>query len=234
MKIKNLLATTLVGFSLLSLPKLNAQTYDSLKTVEVAKNLENHGFNLKGYLLNKPFQFQVDYGGNSRIINGPLVAEKDENDNLMIYPIFVAFNKNNSETRMDKDFIDNYGGLGFILDDNNVPPSVYADSIRKLLKGNITGVKIKVRNRLESKLEGIYPNPSNGSVNVKYFLKKFENVSFDVYDILGRKVYSFEGKEGERIKRINTGDLSSGIYFLRMNYKNERKLGEIRKFIILK
>ncbi|PJC45274.1 hypothetical protein CO037_02380 [Candidatus Pacearchaeota archaeon CG_4_9_14_0_2_um_filter_30_8] len=234
MKGKNFLAG-LVATGLASLPiyHASAQTYDSLKTVQVANELKSKGFQLKGTMVNNPFQFQVDYGGKSKLINTQIFADKSENDKLMIYPIFVAFNKNNAETQSEKSFVDSYGGFGFIMDDNNVSPSVYADSIASLLEGNTTGIESQNKSKLESKLENIYPNPTNGMINVKYNLTNSQNVNFEVYEVLGKKVYSTRGESGETTKRINTGELPSGTYFLRMTSGKE-KSQEIKKFIILR
>jgi hypothetical protein len=232
MKLAKTLLAAAFGLTLLSSPA-KAQVYDSLKTVEVAKDLENMGFNLKGYMIGDSLELQIDYNGNSELINCPLVAQKQYNDSLMGYPVSVIFNKRDSETTSEVNYVNGFGGVGFIMDDNNILPSVYADSIKKILKGTPDGVVEKLRASLESKLEGIYPNPTNGAINIKYNSGGPSHPNFKIYDVLGREVYSFEGSPGEKTENINLEDLSSGIYFLRMS-SDGGKLEDVKKFMILK
>ncbi|MEK6907402.1 MAG: T9SS type A sorting domain-containing protein [Nanoarchaeota archaeon] len=235
MKINKLFLSSIIALNFLIPSKLKSQTYDSLKTVEVARILENKGFILNGYMINKPLEVQIDFNNKSITIDCPLIAEKQDNDSLMDYSLLVAFNKLDSLNNYNKNFIDNYGGLGFILDNNNVSPQVYADSIKKLLKRRATSV-INISERpLEYILDEVYPNPSNGSINIKYKTKNSGILRFGIYDMLGRELSSFEENlnPGEYTKNINTNNLPSGSYFLRM-FSNRNEFIETKRFVIVK
>jgi len=235
MKGKNLLkGILLTGFVALPIYKTNAQTYDVPKTTQFVNEMQNKGYNLKGTFLNDPLEFQIDYNGTSTLINPPLAAEESDNNNLMIYPISAIFTERNSETISEKEALNNYGGLGFILDDNNISPQKYADSLSIILQGISTGIE-ETKKGLVSKLEisNLYPNPTNGMVNVQYSIKGSKPVIFNVYNVLGKKVYSFEGKLGENTKKIDVANLTSGIYFLRAE-SSEEIIQKTKKFSVLK
>ena len=225
MGFKNLLLFPLFGLSFLLPANLKAQSYDSLKTVEVARNLENFGFNLDGYIINKPFEAQIDYNDSSVVIDCPLVAEKKNNDTLMSFPLFIAFNKNDSTNRFYRDFVNRYSGLGFILDDNTISPQIYSDSLKKLLKKTNTSIKRNNPCRLENRLCNVYPNPSNGLINIKYKIKNNSNISLNLYNLLGEQIREFseDAFPGEHIRKINVSNLSSGIYFLRIAIDSDKK-----------
>ena len=225
-----------MGLSLFLPLKLKSQEYDSLKTIQLARNLENLGFNLEGYIINKPSQIQIDYNDKSAVINCPIIAEKSNNDLLMDYPFFIAFNIKDSANTFYKNFINSYGGLGFILDDNTVSPQVYADSIKKLLK-KIPSSVTNYKNRLENKLHGVYPNPSNGLINVRYDIKNNSNVTFNLYDVIGRQVKTFSENavSGENNLNFNSSELPSGIYFLQIVIDSDKKrIGNVKKINIIK
>jgi len=64
-----------------------------------------------------------------------------------------------------------------------------------------------------------YPNPFNGTTIIKYELPKRAFVNLALYDVLGRKVKTIinENKEPGKYKsKLEGGDLSSGIYFYRL------------------
>src|SRR3972149_10759551 len=187
MRLGKTLVSLMFGLSSLLPVTLKAQEYDSLKTVQVARNLESQGFNLEGYIIGKPSQVQIDHNNSSVVINCPLIAEKQYNDTLMNYPLFIAFNQNDSVSRANRDFINSYGGLGFIMDDNSISPKAYVDSIKNLLKDRITSVESR-SGKLEDVLYEIYPNPSNGAVNLKYDIKNQSDVTINLYDMLGRQL----------------------------------------------
>lgn len=217
--------TSLVGFGSLFSNLARAQEYDSSKTIQFARALESHGFNLEGYFLGKPIQIQIDRNDSSVVIDCPLLAEKSNNGPLMDYPLFVAFDKDDSTNRFYRRFINSYGGLGFILDNNSISPEVYADSVKNLLKSTATSVKDNKTSDLESKLYEAYPNPSNGLVNVKYNIKNASDVTFGLYDLLGRKIAGFSERvsSGEHHKTFNTVRLSAGIYFLHAVFDSDGK-----------
>lgn len=77
----------------------------------------------------------------------------------------------------------------------------------------------------------LYPNPSKGNLTVTYNAKSITNLSFKVYDALGRVVYSKQtlaSKAGNTYS-IDLSKLNSGMYYLEVN-ENGVKLRS--KFII--
>ena len=94
-------------------------------------------------------------------------------------------------------------------------------------------------NELKSfKVEQNYPNPFNGKTVINYSLTSPDNLSFELYNILGEKIY-FKNlgytQSGSYQFQLDTASLSgspltSGIYFYVFTGKNTR---EIRKFVLL-
>lgn len=71
----------------------------------------------------------------------------------------------------------------------------------------------------------VYPNPvQDGQVNVKFELKKSENVTVEVVSILGEVVTSINRGSlvaGEQKMSLNVDNLNSGIYFVKVTAGNE-------------
>lgn len=62
----------------------------------------------------------------------------------------------------------------------------------------------------------VYPNPVNEELAVSYTLPAAGLVEFKLIDVTGREVKSFTGdveEAGEHTRLINSGDLTSGLYF---------------------
>jgi hypothetical protein len=62
----------------------------------------------------------------------------------------------------------------------------------------------------------LWPNPNNGSFNIKATVKQAGNYSVKAYNMLGREMESSEGiyMDGANTISINFGDLSEGLYFV--------------------
>ena len=237
MRLKKILRTLFLGGSFLLPTIVEAQSYDSLKAVEFARNLESSGFNLEGYIIKKPTEIQVDHNDSSVVIDCPLTANKRENENLMDYRFFVAFNKNNSETRFNRAFINNAGGIGFILDNNSISPQIYADSLKKMLKKTPTSVKISNAGLERLFLHEPFPNPSNGDINVKYEIEEPARINFRVYDLSCKKITAFtkDAASGEHLYRFDTGSLPSGTYFIQAAIiSGKQNKTEIKKIRVIK
>lgn len=66
----------------------------------------------------------------------------------------------------------------------------------------------------------LFPNPSSDNLNVELNLLSSQNVTIDVYDIVGKNVYSVDyGKmpAGYGLKGIDVTQLNSGIYMMNLN-----------------
>ena len=83
-----------------------------------------------------------------------------------------------------------------------------------------------------SEILGTYPNPSDQFSVVSYKTDKQADVTFSILDFTGKEVMCLkEGVKtsGEYSTRINTSELSNGIYFIRM--VNENKIS-LRKLVV--
>lgn len=72
-----------------------------------------------------------------------------------------------------------------------------------------------------------YPNPFNPSTVIQYSLPEASDVTLAVYDMLGREVASLvDGQKsaGSYEVSFSAGNLSSGIYFYRLNTGNFTKI----------
>ncbi|MFC2130363.1 SBBP repeat-containing protein [Bacteroidota bacterium] len=69
----------------------------------------------------------------------------------------------------------------------------------------------------------IYPNPTNGLINIEYSVDSPGNVSLELYDILGNKVAIItEGYKtiSNHIIQFNTDNISNGVYYIVMKRGN--------------
>ena len=67
------------------------------------------------------------------------------------------------------------------------------------------------------KLVTVYPNPSNGNFNVKLNLPSTENVTVEVYNLMGSKVMDVAaGSLSNETFEVNMSNSSNGMYIVRM------------------
>lgn len=79
-----------------------------------------------------------------------------------------------------------------------------------------------------------YPNPFNPSTVIKFDVAKRQNVSIEIYDMLGRKTESLVNenlKPGKYEVTFNGAGYPSGIYYYRMQTEN---FSETRKMLLVK
>lgn len=87
-----------------------------------------------------------------------------------------------------------------------------------------------------------YPNPFNPSTVIVYELLVRSSVSLDVFDALGRRITTLvdeEQQSGTYKIQFNARDLSSGVYFYRLQVRQisrgqDGKCTETKKFVLLK
>jgi hypothetical protein len=98
----------------------------------------------------------------------------------------------------------------------------------------ITGIEAKTLNNKTYTLFQNYPNPFNPSTTIRYSVSKPGLVSIIVYDLLGKKVRTLVNKEqsaGNYAVQFNANELSSGIYFYRIETGN---FVDTKKLLLLK
>jgi len=87
---------------------------------------------------------------------------------------------------------------------------------------------------MEYSLSQNFPNPFNATTSITYILPKFQFVTLDIYDLLGRKVESLVNQKqpaGVHDISFNALDLSSGIYLYRLQTD---EFSDTKKMILLK
>ncbi|MCH7534654.1 MAG: T9SS type A sorting domain-containing protein [Bacteroidetes bacterium] len=62
----------------------------------------------------------------------------------------------------------------------------------------------------------IYPNPVRTTLNIQLRDNSGSQVSFDIYNLDGKKVKTFQGRMVGNRSSLNVSDLESGIYFLKV------------------
>ncbi len=81
----------------------------------------------------------------------------------------------------------------------------------------------------------VYPNPSTDRISIDFMLTKSGNISLNLYDALGNKIVvvipSGIKASGMHSTVLNTSDLQSGIYFLKLD-NNEKS--SVKKIVINK
>lgn len=71
-----------------------------------------------------------------------------------------------------------------------------------------------------------YPNPFNNSTQIRIDLQQATDVTLTIYNVLGQKVRTLANRRfdaGSHFIRFNASNLSSGIYFARLNTKQGAK-----------
>ena len=97
-----------------------------------------------------------------------------------------------------------------------------------------TGISETLKNSDRYKLYQNYPNPFNPVTYIRYSIPKASFVIIKLYDILGREISTLISKEenaGSYELKLDSSNLSSGVYFYQMSVGN---FSESKKLIILK
>ena len=99
-------------------------------------------------------------------------------------------------------------------------------------EAEFTRVSVKDIEPSLSSISQNFPNPTNGMSQVNVNLKKAANVSLDVCNIMGQRVFEIPSaklSEGNHILTINASNLSAGIYTYSVIVNGERST---RKMIV--
>ncbi|MBT3233790.1 MAG: T9SS type A sorting domain-containing protein [Calditrichaeota bacterium] len=73
-------------------------------------------------------------------------------------------------------------------------------------------------------LSSPYPNPFNSTTTIEYGLPMLGEISLILYDLTGQQVnviYNGRQNAGHHSLSLNKGNLSSGLYFIRLNTANQ-------------
>ena len=102
---------------------------------------------------------------------------------------------------------------------------------------NVNGINFTITEATASLDESLlsnfklYPNPTNGLVNIAFDINNGNDVDIQFFDLTGRAVkkYSFNNNTGRFSETVNTNQLASGIYLVKI--KNGSKT-TIKKLIV--
>jgi len=81
---------------------------------------------------------------------------------------------------------------------------------------------------------GPYPNPVRGRATLDLTAREDQNVTVEVYDALGRRIYTEDREVRAQAPTpisIDVSQWASGMYFLRL--RGESSVGETRKMIVV-
>lgn len=100
---------------------------------------------------------------------------------------------------------ENGEGNNFFLDDINIYSGAPSDDIISGLEENATGLST-----------GIFPNPTDEELNVRFALNSASPVSLEIRDLSGKLVFTryLSGTQGDNLAVIGTRELQAGMYFL--------------------
>ncbi len=114
--------------------------------------------------------------------------------------------------------------------------STVDESKTGLYKTGISPTSIKSLDNLPSQYSLLqnYPNPFNPSTKISFSIPATQLVSLKIYDLTGREISSLINRElnaGSYSFEFDGSNLSSGIYFYRLNTAN---FSDVKKMILIK
>jgi len=107
--------------------------------------------------------------------------------------------------------------------------NIKQDSINAATSNNLTGINT---NTDANTYLSVFPNPNNGNMQVSYQIPEKETGTFEVYDMMDKKILSYPISSGKNSITISRSDLEQGIYFYRAIVSN--KLFAADKIVVIK
>ena len=116
------------------------------------------------------------------------------------------------------------------------------NGISKTTNGGLTFI-IAENNELTNsfKLNQNYPNPFNPTTKIRFTITEHSDVTFGVYDILGREIFNWKSDQslqaGTYEYEFNGSNLSSGVYIYKLTAKQSGKnavYSDTKKMILLR
>lgn len=138
--------------------------------------------------------------------------------------MFVV-NDGSGDLLVDDDFFAFTPTLNYVYNITGI--GHYSFSERKILPRDVndifdvtTGVEDVVFKSMK-----LYPNPSNGLVNLELNNVNNENLQVEVYNVIGKLIY--KAQITENVTEINLTEMSSGIYYVSVNNGNAKKVSKL-------
>jgi len=157
---------------------------------------------------------EVVYSGGSYTVPGATINETFELDEFECYT-FAIFDEGGNGLESPAFFILFYGASSTILNGSDF--------------GNMSSTEfttgwVGVGEKIKSTDLTVYPNPFNGKSNVSFYLNSSQDVTIDVYNVVGKKISTINAgtlNEGSQIVEFDGSELTKGVYFIRMRINNE-------------
>jgi hypothetical protein len=110
------------------------------------------------------------------------------------------------------------GGNNIFIDDINIYNGSPSDDI-------VSGSAGLTEGSLVSGL-GVYPNPTDGELNIRFNMGNDEDAIIQIQDLAGKITQQniVKAKTGSNLVLVNTNELASGLYFLRLQVGNTQQI----------
>ncbi len=175
-------------------------------------------------------------GSNMNIIyklNGQIVSDQVTLDGNVVYEQKLIHNPVGLEVQNIKAKYYN-GNIFLVWQEAGEGTQGFDIAGKELSINDITDLANNFSEVSKYSLSQNYPNPFNPSTTVSFSLQEGSNVTFTVFDLLGREMMEKQGyySSGNHSFKIDAGNWSTGVYF----YKLETDAGftSIRKMVLLK
>lgn len=110
--------------------------------------------------------------------------------------------------------------LSYELFDHNPPSGIsYYRLSQTDFDGTRTNIGTRSVNFQQEELIAIFPNPSNGNINLSFDLENHSNLEIVVYALTGQAIYSekLDESKGHKLITLDLSSLSKGSYLLKIN-----------------
>lgn len=110
--------------------------------------------------------------------------------------------------------------------------AISSNRVGRKIKGSIACAVTGLQTQSSINNIAIYPNPSDGKINISYHTENNSPITFDLYDIYGRLVYTIEEDvitHTARNKELNIEHLNNGAYILYIRQNENKKIYKIIK-----
>lgn len=151
-------------------------------------------------------------------------------DQKLSEPVYDGFLKSwvNEEIPLN-DFIGNNVKIKFEFhaDQTHNFNGIYLDDIYVLSYSNPAGIQESVK----SKEQFVYPNPTDGKINIRIPGNSYKNLQVRIDDICGKNVLVKEFDNPGNTLSFDAGNIANGTYFIKLNSGNETI--KVQKIVIL-
>jgi hypothetical protein len=159
------------------------------------------------------FDVRFESGGMMVLIHPAVVDEAIEHSiavQAQAYPLSVSWDVKS-------------GGMSYHLKQGAGSELLTARGMMKLQGNPVNRLALRVSGEwqvpTDYALYQNYPNPFNPTTTISYHIPKKGKISLKVYDVSGREVATLVDEEmlpGRYEKKIDAGELASGVYFCRL------------------